>query len=287
MTKGGKAAAPLTIDTTGQEVAHDDARQALVAADQLATLQAEADGNALALAKQIGYEGSLTVGSLEDEIRFFQRRTAEACLEMGKRLLLLKEMTPHGEFQQRLELLQIDHTMAKRFMTAAVKFAKGASTHLLKAANTQTKMLELLVLDDEEIEALEAGESARGITLDKIETMTVSELRAALRKAKKDSEAKDRVIEAKSKRNDALQQQLGRIEVEGPDETLDALRLKLSAFTYSVEAELAGKLLPACRALQDHHDAHGGDSREVLEGALRQVERMVNTVRIECGLGEI
>ena len=287
MTRGRKAAAPVTIDTTGQEVGHDDARQALVAADQLVTLQTEAAGNALALAKQIGYEGSLTAGSLEDEIRFFQRRTAEACLEMGKRLLLLKEITPHGEFQQRLELLQIDHTMAKRFMTAAVKFAKGASTHLLKAANSQTKMLELLVLDDEEVQALEAGESARGITLDKIECMSTRELRAALRKANQVAEAKDRVIEAKTKRTDALEMKLGRIEVEPPDETLTALRQKLTAFAYSVEAEISGKLIPAFQALQDHHAAHGGDSTEVMEGALRQVQRMVNTVGLDFGIGEI
>ncbi len=56
------------------------------------------EAKAAALAQELGYVGALTVGTLEDEIRFYQRRTVEAILETGKRLLLLKEVTPHGEF---------------------------------------------------------------------------------------------------------------------------------------------------------------------------------------------
>ena len=41
------------------------------------------------LALSLGYEGALTVGALEDEIRFYQRRSVEDVLELGKRLLLL------------------------------------------------------------------------------------------------------------------------------------------------------------------------------------------------------
>lgn len=164
----------------------------------------EAEGNAQALAEQLGYEGSLTVGALEDEIRFYQRRSVEACLELGKRLLILKELTPHGEFKHRVELLGIEERMARRFMAATAKFANRASTPVLSAAGTQTKLLELLVLDDEEIAALEAGESARGITLDEIETMTVSELRAALREERDEAKAKDRLLEDKNKKLDEL-----------------------------------------------------------------------------------
>lgn len=140
--------------------------------------------DATALAVQLGYDGPLTVGSLEDEIRFYQRRTSEACLELGKRMLLLKEITPHGEFKQRVELLGIEYTTATRFMSACLRFSKVGSNQLLKAAQSQTKLLQLLVLDDGEIEALERGESARGITLDDIDCMSASELKAALRQAR-------------------------------------------------------------------------------------------------------
>lgn len=168
-------------------------------------LLANCEDNARAVAGQLGYDGSLSVGALEDEIRFYQRRSIEACIELGKRLLILKELTPHGEFQQRIELLGIHYRMGARFMAATLKFSsKVNSSSLLAAAGTQTKMLELLVLDDSEIAALESGESARGITLDEIETMSVSELKSALREAKEEGEAKDRLLIDKNAKIDEL-----------------------------------------------------------------------------------
>ena len=83
------------------------------------------------LAEQIGYDGSLTVGALEDGIRFYQRRSVEALLEVGKRLLLLKEITPHGEFSERVDMLGISDRTARRFMQAAAKTAKSATVAVL------------------------------------------------------------------------------------------------------------------------------------------------------------
>jgi hypothetical protein len=250
----------------------------------------EAEINAHALAEQLGYEGSLTVGSLEDEIRFFQRRSVEAVLELGKRLLILKELTPHGEFTQRAELLGIGRDLCQKFMSATLKFSKADSNRLLTAAGTQTKMLELLVLDDGEIQELDAGGTARGLSLDAIETMTVSELKAALREAKTSEEAHERILAGKDKLANELDKRLRkteqRIATEEPDETLDALRRSLAGFALEAEAVLAGKLLPAVRAIQDHHATHGGDSLATLDGALRQIERMAATIRVETGLPE-
>lgn len=154
---------------------------------ELALIQDEQNKNTLVLAKQLGYEGSLTVGALEDGIRFYQQRTAEACLELGKRLILLKEATAHGEFKQRVELLGIEYGAAKRFMGVAGKFSKGPTSALLNAANSQSKLIELLVLDDSEIAELEDGGTVRGITVDKIDQMGVRELRAALRQSEQDA----------------------------------------------------------------------------------------------------
>ena len=172
--------------------------QAASAINELAMIEQQAQENALMLAQQIGYDGPLTVGGAEDRIRQGMRRTINECLEMGKTLLILKELTPHGEFEQRVEMLGISKRMAQKFMSATLKFSKTNSNSFLKAANNQTKLLELLVLDDGEIEALENGESARGITLEKIETLTVSELKKALREAEADKAAKDKVIRDKT-----------------------------------------------------------------------------------------
>lgn len=149
------------------------------------------------LATQLGYEGALTVGALEDEIRFYQQRSVEAVLELGKRLLILKEITPHGEFKQRTEMLGFSSRMAQKFMSAVLKFSKANSSSLLAKAGSQTKILELVVLDDDDINVIDQGGSIGDVSLDTIETMSVRELKQALREAKADAESKAQSIEAK------------------------------------------------------------------------------------------
>jgi len=149
------------------------------------------------LATQLGYQGSLTVGALEDEIRFYQQRTVEACMELGKRLLILKEMTPHGEFEKRIDILGFSPRMARKFMSAVLKFSNRNSNSVLIASKTQTKLLELVVLDDDDLDVIEQGGSIGEVSLDTIETMSVRELKKALREAKAAVESKDQDIKAK------------------------------------------------------------------------------------------
>lgn len=172
--------------------------QAGEAAIALGTIQREAEGNAQAVALQLGYEGSLSIGGLEDEIRFYQKRTIEDVLEMGKRLLVLRELTPHGEFEQRLDLLNFNARTARRFMASTLKFSNRTSMSVLDSVGSPTKLLELLVLDDSEITELENGETVRGISLDKLEKMSVRELKAALKESEANNTAKDKVIADKS-----------------------------------------------------------------------------------------
>ena len=106
------------------------------------------------LALSLGYEGTLTLGAIEDEIRFYQQRTVEACMELGKRLLIMKEMTPHGEFTKRIEMLGISKRTAQRFMSVVLKFSKTTSMSLLEKSGNGTKLLELMVLDDDDIEII-------------------------------------------------------------------------------------------------------------------------------------
>ena len=147
-----------------------------------AEMQQEAKQNALVLAEQLGYDGALTVGGLEEEIRFYQRRSVEAVLETGKRLLLLKEISGHGDFMVSLERLGVGQSLANKLMAATMKFSNSESTTILSLPNiNQGKLLELLVLDEGEIEALDQGDTVRGVKLDDIDCMSVSELRRALR----------------------------------------------------------------------------------------------------------
>jgi len=170
------------------------------------------------LATQLGYQGVLTVGAIEDEIRFYQQRTVEACMELGKRLLILKEMTAHGEFNKRMEMLNFTPRMAQKFMSAVLKFSKTNSNSLLQKAGNQTKLLELLALDDDDIDVIEQGGSIGEVSLDTIETMSVRELKKALRDAKKDIEAekqnnqiKDQIIQKKDQKMNELDEKVTKL----------------------------------------------------------------------------
>lgn len=237
---------------------------------------AQVQENAHALAEQLGYDGSLTVGALEDEIRFYQRRSVEAVLELGKRLVILKELTPHGEFLQRMELLGIGRDLGQKFMAATLKFSKTDSTRLLKAAGTQSKMLELLVLDDGEIKSLHNGESVRGLTLDEIETMSVSELKAALRESKEDADAKERLLAEKNAKIDKLTRDKRRkIADPWPDEVAG---LKDDVHTLSkVLDECLGKMLTMIDATELSIGAHeeGSDAHTGFKTVIHHIEETV------------
>lgn len=170
------------------------------------------------LAAQLGYQGALTVGALEDEIRFYQQRSVEAVMELGKRLLIMKEMTPHGEFSKRIEMLGISKRTAQRFMSVVLKFSKTTSMSLLSKSGNGTKLLELMVLDDDDIEIIDAGGSIGDVSLDTIETMSVRELKQALRDAKtaleskdQDIKAKDQIIQKKDQKANELDEKLTKL----------------------------------------------------------------------------
>jgi hypothetical protein len=115
---------------------------------ELVHLQAQAASKALAVAQQIGYEGTVAVGALEDEIRFYQRRSVESLLEAGKRLVVLRELCQFGtEFDQRVELLGFSRRTAYRFMQAAAKVATGSQANKrrqLDAASYKTGVPQFL-----------------------------------------------------------------------------------------------------------------------------------------------
>ena len=164
------------------------------------------------LALSLGYEGALTVGALEDEIRFYQQRSVEAVLELGKRLLILKEIPQHGEFTKRIEMLGISKRTAQRFMSVVLKFSKTTSMSLLEKSGNGTKLLELMVLDDDDIDVIDQGGSIGDVSLDTIETMSVRELKKALRDAKADIEAKEQVIKTKDQEKNKILEENTRLK---------------------------------------------------------------------------
>ncbi|MDA8449814.1 DUF3102 domain-containing protein [Acidovorax sp. GBBC 3332] len=199
-TKGRKplpAAVQVGPDFVGETPA-DMAAQEAGARQALALIGEQV----AAMAQELGYVGALTVGTLEDEIRFYQRRTVEAILETGKRLLLLKQITPHGEFSQRVEILGFSERTAQRFMQAAAKTAKSAKlADLAGQVKSASAFLELVTHDDDVLDNLK--------DFDDIDRMSASELRAALRQAEQDVKfAEDKRAKAED-RADKAEKKLG------------------------------------------------------------------------------
>ena len=184
---------------------HEAIGAAVAARDELTVIDQKAEANTTELAKFLGYDGPLQPELLEHGIAQQMRRTVDACLEMGRMLLLLKERVGHGHFEERLEHLGLAPRAARKFMQSAYKFSNRPLTAGLKnALGSQTKLIELLVLDDDEIEELNEEGSTLGITVDEIGAMSASELRAALRDARDDVAAKDKLLGEKNKKIDKL-----------------------------------------------------------------------------------
>jgi len=237
---------------------------------------------ALALAGELGYQGAVTVDALEGEIRFYQRRTVEAILETGKRLLVLKELTPHGEFMQRVQELGFARSTAQRFMQAAVKASKLPTLgNLAKEMKSARAFLELVTHDDDaDLEAL--------TELDDIDRMSASQVRAALRDAKAEREATQKLLDDKNRTLDTLQANLEQA-IKGkpaapPDEVGGELRKALAVAGQGAEHAVRDALTEAIRALSEHVAEHGGDATSLAAGCVMQVQQALNDVRDEFSL---
>jgi hypothetical protein len=223
---------------------------------------------------QIGYEGSLTVGALEDEIRFYQRRTVEAILETGKRLLLLKEVVPHGEFEARTELLGFSLRTARRFMQAAFKTTKSAKLAVL---STQVKngsaFLELVTHDDDELQALDG--------MDDVDRMSASQLRAKFRELEAEKTAVEKVLERKNQQIDQLQL----IQVLPPDDLADKVRAQAKEVMLDALGAVRGGVRQALLAIKNGPDT---PSKDVHMAALvGELQAELNALREEFQLPDV
>lgn len=259
--------------------------------NQLATLDDGQEAHVRAVAFQLGYQLPADCTSpdlIQRDIASNMRRSVEACLEVGKGLQVLKTACGHGQFIERLDNLGIDPSVAIRFMQSATKFSSiGGNAALTKAINSQSKLFEMLVLDDEQIEELELTGQTGELTLDDVATMSVKELRKSLREAREDKGAQGRVMADKDAKINELATQLARkplVETKPLDEQLSDLRLEVTAKAGAAEAAISGALHPAIHLLMQHAADTGTDQRAVAAGLLAQVERALQEIRVEYGI---
>ena len=135
----------------------------------------------------------VTVETLTTEILVYKQQTALNIIEIGKRLIQVKEQLPHGGWGKYLEeQVDIHERTAQKFMKAATEFSNTPSTAYLGMG----KVFELLELPADQREGF--------IQSHPVDDMTQKQLREAI-KAQKDAE--QQVTEAQGER-DELQEEL-------------------------------------------------------------------------------
>lgn len=233
---GRKALAPAEqigpdfVGATPTDMAEQESRARNAVA--LATSQHESAVRAVAL--QLGYQlpaDCTDPDLIQRDIAANMRRSVEACLQVGMGLKVLKTACEHGNFIARLDVLGIDRKVAAKFMQSATKFSNvSTSRHLIEAAGSQSKLFEMLVLDDEQIEELELTGHTGELSIDDVATMSVKELRAALRQAKQDNAYANEQREKERERADKAEKKLaGKRPVVVPlDERLDPFLEEIS-----------------------------------------------------------
>ena len=220
------------------------------------------------------------------EARFYMAQSAEAMLEAGKRLIILKENEPHGEFVAIVEeQLGLHVRAAQRMMKASLKYLspklepKATTLSLLGKA----KLFELVAEDDEELSELADGGTVAGLTLDDVDRMSVRELRQALREARETNAAQQRVLADKNEKIDSLSTRLekkSRIQPPKPDEEVKKLRAEVTALAVEAESAIAVQLSGAFETLCAYCAENMiGTPRDFMAGLVCQLESTARSLR--------
>lgn len=85
----------------------------------------------------------ITLPKLEEEIKSYINQISQNIIEIGKRLIQAKSLVSHGQWTQWLQNnFQLSQNTAGRFMQAAERFGKSATSQILN----QSQMIALLSL---------------------------------------------------------------------------------------------------------------------------------------------
>ncbi|PAV03356.1 hypothetical protein CBG25_08090 [Arsenophonus sp. ENCA] len=221
------------------------------------------------------------------EARFYMAQSAEAMLEAGKRLIILKENEPYGEFMRIVEEnLGLPYRTAARMMQVSIKYLSPALQAKLPslAALGKTKLFELMTEDDEDLAELAEGGTIAGLTLDEVDRMSVRELKAKLRDTEKSLKASRRLANEKDQKiNELSEKRL--IDQYRPlgDEGLRQLREEIGLVGFDVKAILMGRFREGLEKL----NSHSGDitsHADYLAGLLNDIEFEINVLRSDFSL---
>ncbi|AVX39785.1 DUF3102 domain-containing protein [Yersinia massiliensis] len=220
------------------------------------------------------------------ETRFYMAQSAEAMLEAGKRLVILKENEPHGDFIEIVESqLFLPKRTAQVMMQASLKYLspKLESKAQALALLGKTKLFELMTEDDDDLVELADGGTVAGMTLDDIDRMTSRELKAALREARETNSAQQRVLADKNEKIDVLSTKLekkSRIQPPKPDEEVKKLRAEVTALSTEAESAITVRLFSAFETLCAYCAENQIDTpKDFMTGLICELEHAARSLR--------
>ena len=229
-----------------------------------------------------------------NECAFFMEQSAMAAIELGKRLILIKEMEGHGKFGAALSVLGLSQDTAQRMMKAAIKLPNTAtSRHLIDAVKTKSKIFELMILDNDELQELSDGGTVAGLKLDDIDRMSVRELRAALRESRDNLQTKDKILTGKNIKLDEMEVKIDTlsrklaekdhqkaIERLSPEQEGAKLRNEVVSIVAAIETDgILRQLQQAFVALQMHSIKSNIDHGAFMAGCVNQIKRSLVTIQ--------
>ncbi|MDN0028177.1 DUF3102 domain-containing protein [Serratia marcescens] len=221
------------------------------------------------------------------EAKFYMAQSAEAMLEAGKRLVILKENEPHGDFEGIVRnQLGIPERTAQRMMQASLKYLSpqlGSKAPTLALLN-KTKLFELMTEDDEALAELAEGGTIAGLTLDDVDRMSVRELRQALREKRDEYDVKCRVVAQKdAELNEMKEQKFRNVPA---DEEISQLRTSLQLMADSLVRETMGAITSGFERLDRDYDERGVPHAGFMAGLLLDFEREIQCLRTRFDLPE-
>ena len=211
------------------------------------------------------------------------RQTVEGMFELGRVLIVLKEHMTWEKFADVCEVFGMSVRAAQQLTQATRRFAtpqmQKAQSKLMELG--KSKLLELLVEEDEALADLADGGDINGHTLDDVERMTVRELRAALRESRDTAEAKDKIIADKNKKVDELAEKLAKKQTgkePSPEDVGSELTMRLSSLEVAARSDLS-RFAEVFEQMLAHGEANGYDHRPQMVAAINQIIRDAETLR--------
>ncbi|EBW3150386.1 DUF3102 domain-containing protein [Salmonella enterica subsp. enterica serovar Java] len=259
------------------------------APDNLSVELNEISQHRVAIMEQFGEGLPYDRSRIVHETKFYMAQSAEAMLEAGKRLVILKENEPHGEFTDILENdIGLTPQVARRMMQASIKFL-GSDNETPKRSTLSVlgkgKLYELMVLDDEDLDSLADGGTVAGTTLDDIDRMSVRELRKALRESKEDLSASRKLNAEKSQEINELKET--KFKTIDPDL---AIQKWIHEFGEDHEKFLRTFISTVpffFQQLEDDYNNRGVSHMGLMAGFLHDIEREIASVRAQFDIPEL